>query len=464
MNPDSLNSHSDELEEPQYEHCTGTRNACKLCTPLGACLVFRGIEGTIPFLHGSQGCSTYIRRYLISHFREPIDIAASNFSEESAVFGGASNFKTGVSNVVRQYQPKMVAVATTCLSETIGEDMDGIFHDYMKESWVEGHPHLIKVSTPSYKGTHIDGFHAAVRATVAALAVSGERTSRINLFPGMVSAADLRHFKEILADFELPLTLLPDYSESMDGETWAGYEKLQSGGTPIEDIFATGSSKISIEFGRSLANFSTAGRFLEDRFQVPNRLLGLPIGLRETDAFLHLLSRASGKPIPLKYAKERGRLVDSLIDGHKYVFEKRAIVYGEEDLVVGLASFLAETGIIPVLCASGGKSGRLAASLREAIPTLDERTQIREGVDFAEIGELAETLSPDILVGNSKGYSLARRLRIPLIRVGFPIHDRIGGQRVLHIGYRGAQQLYDTVVNTLLEVKQNTSTVGYSYL
>lgn len=453
-----------ELDEPQHKHCTATTNACKLCTPLGACLVFRGIEGTIPFLHGSQGCSTYIRRYLISHFREPIDIAASNFSEESAIFGGASNFKAGVRNVVAQYQPKMVAVATTCLSETIGEDMDRMFHDYLKESWFEGHPHLIKVSTPSYSGTHIDGFHAAVRATVAALALPGERTTRVNLFPGMVSAADLRHLQEITADFDLPCTLLPDYSESMDGETWSDYEKLQSGGTPIADIHASGSAQASIEFGRTLVDFKTAGRFLLERFNVPNHRLGLPIGILETDAFFAALETLSGKETPIQYTKERGRLVDAIIDGHKYVFEKRVIVYGEEDLVIGLTSFLAEIGILPVLCASGGKSGHLEESLRAVIPGLDERTQIREGIDFAEIGELAASLQPDLLIGNSKGYSLARKLGIPLVRVGFPIHDRIGGQRVLHLGYRGAQMLYDAIVNSLLDVKQTSSPVGYSYL
>ena len=43
---------------------TATQNACKLCNPLGACLAFRGIESCVPFLHGSQGCATYIRRYL----------------------------------------------------------------------------------------------------------------------------------------------------------------------------------------------------------------------------------------------------------------------------------------------------------------------------------------------------------------------------------------------------------------
>lgn len=453
-----------ELDEPRHKHCAATRNACKLCTPLGACLVFRGIEGTIPFLHGSQGCSTYIRRYLISHFREPIDIAASNFSEESAIFGGASNFKTGVQNVIRQYEPKMVAVATTCLSETIGEDMDRMFFDYLREYWMEGHPHLIKVSTPSYSGTHIDGFHAAVREAVAGLATPGERTQRVNVFPGFVSAGDLRHLKEILAEFGLPLTLLPDYSESMDGETWSTYEKLQSGGTPIADIQASGSAQLSIEFGRTLSGFKTAGKFLNERFNVPVQLLGLPIGIRETDAFIEVLEIASGRTMPASYRKERGRLVDALIDGHKYVFEKRALVYGEEDFVVGLASFLSEIGIIPVLCASGGKSGKLAASLRAAIPTLDERTEIREGFDFAEMGELAASLKPDILIGNSKGYGMARQLGIPIVRVGFPIHDRIGGQRILHLGYRGAQQLFDLIVNTLLEVKQESSDVGYSYL
>jgi nitrogenase molybdenum-iron protein NifN len=35
---------------------------------------------------------------------------------------------------------------------------------------------------------------------------------------------------------------------------------------------------------------------------------------------------------------------------------------------------------------------------------------------------------------------------------------------VLHLGYRGAQELYDRIVNALLEVKQDNSEVGYAYL
>ena len=445
------------------------RNACKLCTPLGACLAFRGVEGAAPLLHGSQGCSTYIRRYLISHFREPIDIASSNFSEDTAVFGGAANFKAAVKNLHRQYEPELIAVATTCLAETIGEDMNRLFYEYMAENWEEGHPQMLHVSTPSYRGTHMDGFHAAVRGIVEALATTGSRARRINLFPGMVSTADLRHLKEILTDFSLPCTLLPDYSQTMDGEGWSEYETLPTGGTPMKAIAACGSSQLSIEFGHTLDRTKTAGEFLQERFHVPRRLLGLPIGIRETDAFFELLGVASGHTIPSRYQQERGRFVDSLVDGHKYVFGKRAVVYGEEDLVVGLVAFLLEIGVEPVLCASGGESGRLAQAIetvRATIPTRKSsaKMEIRGGVDFVDIREQAEALKPDFLIGNSKGYSIARRLNVPLVRVGFPIHDRLGGQRILHLGYRGAQQLFDTIVNTLMERKQEDSEVGYSYL
>jgi len=177
-----------------------------------------------------------------------------------------------------------------------------------------------------------------------------------------------------------------------------------------------------------------------------------------------LLAKLSGRTTPSEFQAQRGRLVDSLIDAHKYVFEKRAVVYGEEDLVIGLTAFLCEIGVTPVLCATGGRSGRFATSLSAAAPDLPKESMIRDGFDFAEIAEVAPELKPDFLLGSSKGYSLARKLDVPLVRIGFPIHDRIGGQRVLHLGYRGAQELFDRIVNALLEVKQEQSPIGYSYL
>ena len=443
-----------------------TSNACKQCSPLGASFVFRGIERSIPLLHGSQGCSTYIRRYLISHFNEPVDIACSNFTEETAVFGGGANLKLAVENIIKQYNPELIGIATTCLSETIGEDVPMILKGYNKKNFDENFPEIVSVSTPSFSGTHIDGFHSAVRAVVDSIAVKKKiNTKQINIFPGMLSPGDLRHLKEIVSDFSTDYAMLPDYSDTFDGPLWTEYQEIPEGGTKIEKIASMGDAVASIEFGKILAGEESAGKLLESRFNVPCHSLGLPIGINETDAFLKALETITEKPVPEKYIQERGRLIDSYADGHKYVFEARAVVYGEEDLVIGLASFLSEIGIIPIICASGGESGLLRQKILDIIPDAEKiGIRIIEGADFVEIGEEAKKTDPDFFIGNSKGYRIARDMKKPLIRVGFPIHDRLGGARIIHVGYRGAQQLFDTISNTIIATSQEASPVGYTYM
>lgn len=449
-----------------------TTNACKLCKPLGACLAFRGIEGAIPFLHGSQGCATYMRRYIISHFREPMDIASSSLGEKHAVYGGEANLKLGLRNVMRKYEPKLIGIATTCLTETIGDDVPMILRSNQKESHGresgEALPMVVHVSTPSYSGTHMEGFHAAVRAVVdqVTVAVEGPRLeNRLNLLPGFVSPADIRYLKEIIEDFQLQAILLPDISETMDGPALEDYQRLPEGGTPIEAIMDMGRSGATLEFGRTMDEGRTAGHLLQKRFGLPLHALGTPIGLRETDRFMKILEYTAKRGIPRKVHLERGRLVDSYVDAHKYVFDKKAVVYGEEDLVVGLTAFLIEIGVHPVLCASGGQSGRLEEAIRAVTEgLLPEPPLVREGMDFYEIAQEAEALEPDLLIGHSKGYQLARKRKTPLVRVGFPIHDRFGGQRMLHLGYRGTQNLLDLIVNTLIEKKQEDSPIGYGYM
>ncbi len=460
-------------------HYIATTNACKLCTPLGAALAFQGIEGAIPFLHGSQGCATYMRRYVISHYREPIDIASSSLGEKHAVYGGGPNLKQGIRNVMKKYHPTVIGIATTCLTETIGDDVPMILLELKKDmdGSAEGPalPLLVPVSTPSYSGTQADGFRAAIRSVVATLADDATPHGGINLFPGLVSPTDTRYLKEVLRDFGMECAILPDLSDRLDAPAVDHYEKLPPGGTPIDAIRKMGGAMAAIEFGRTLSDSetgnggrieaTTAGLLLAERFKQPRYLLGLPIGLRESDAFFDLLEEISERETPEEHAKERGRLVDAYVDGHKYVFGKRAVLYGEEDLVVGLAAFLTEIGIKPVLCASGGKSGRFEKAVKAVTDgILDEPPKVLEGVDFHQIGQLSESLAPDLLIGHSKGYSLAKRLNIPLIRVGFPIHDRFGGQRLRHIGYRGTQELLDRIVNAILERNQESSPIGYGYL
>jgi len=467
---------------------TSTRNACKLCAPLGASVVFKGIEHCIPVIHGAQGCATYIRRYMISHYKEPVDIASTNFSEVTTIFGGAKNLDTAIDNIIKQYNPGVIGIASACLSETIGEDIPKMLSEYRKANEGKSLPVLIHTSTPSYNGSHIDGFHETVLSTVAALAEQKAPDSQhINIFPGFISPEDIRHLKEILIAFGLDYVLFPDYSDTLDNPNWSEYQIIPEGGTSVENLRRTGSAKASIEFGYVLNagktknngsstdkampclpnnhhHSTTAGSWLEQNFNIPLIRLGLPIGIKETDRFFKALEELTGRATPEGQDRLRGRLIDAYVDGHKYLFGKRAIVYGEEDLVIGLVSFLEEIGIDTVLVASGGESGLLKKEIAHIAGNRSGNIIAINGMDFETINEMAEDLRPDLMIGSSKGYYIARRLGIPLVRVGFPVHDRMGGQRLLHLCYEGTLRLFDQITNALIEYKQEHSPIGYKYI
>lgn len=452
------------ISKSECDAYTSTRNACKLCAPLGACLAFRGIEGAVPFLHGSQGCSTYIRRYMISHFKEPMDVACSNFGETTAIFGGKENLRIGLANVIRQYQPSLIGIATTCLAETIGDDVPMFLHEIRRELAGLNAPRIVHVSTPSYAGSHDEGYRAAVRALVDQLAEASPAGQHVNLFPGMVSPADLRYLKRLFMDFGLDVSCIPDYSDTLDGPVWEDYHRVPEGGTAIDRVQAAGSAQASIELGGTCRPKLSAGTLLDERFRIPNHLMPLPIGVCLTDQLVETLETITGCPLPKEHAAERGRLIDAIVDAHKYVVGKLAVVYGEPDLVVGLAGMLAEIGILPVICATGSDTGKLAEQVAAVAPDMASDIRVLENIDFLSIEEHCRSLKVDLVIGSSKGYKLSQSIGAPLVRVGFPIHDRIGGSRLLHLGYRGAQQLFDRITNALIEAKQSASPIGYTYM
>jgi len=443
---------------------TATRNPCKLCAPLGAAVVYQGVEGCLPILHGSQGCSTYIRRYFINHFREPVDIASSNFSESAAIFGGQSNLIQALENVLQQYHPEVIGLATTCLSETIGDNVSLILNEFRKKHAGETLPDIIYTSTPSYSGTHMDGFHAAVLSFIKYFAREGQRSDRILVLSNFISPEDIRFLKQVLEDFGIDGIIFPDYSDTFDGETWESYRRIPEGGTTRRQLQSLGQCRHCLEFGASLEGTVSGAGYLEKSFGVERHGLNLPIGINLTDRFFEMLSVITGRDIPLKYLKQRGRLIDGYADAHKYVFGKKAAVFGEEDFVIALAHFLFEIGVVPALCATGSRTGTLRREIEMLSREYGQSVIVREGADFEDVASDMELIAPDFLMGNSKGYALSRKIKVPLIRVGFPIHDRVGGQRILHLGYQGTQSLFDHLVNTLIAHEQEKSCVGYTFM
>ncbi len=432
--------------------CSATVNPCSMCMPMGSVFVFRGIEGCMPLFHGSQGCSTYMRLYLAHHFREPVDIASSALSEKGAVYGGAANLLQGLKNVIAGYGPKAVGIATTCLAETIGDDVPQIIREFGREPEAK-EVTIFNVSTPSYKASHEEGYRAALKAVVQSLAKRSKPNGKINLLLGsIVSPSDVRYLKRLLGDWGQGYILLPDISESFDAPFSPDFPRIPAGGTSLGEIRDTGSSAATVTIG-ACADGKEAGDYLQEEFDVPHFALPLPLGLESTDMFVGRLEELTGLALPEEYEKERGRLLDTMVDAHKHLAEVRTCVYGDTEMVLGLSRLMKELGMSPQILATGTASPNFDRLARELAPA----AKVITGADFSQIEVEVAARDVELMVGPFTGRQTARAKERPLLRVGFPNHDRFGAARQLVLGYEGAGRLVDAMANALIEEKERRS-------
>ncbi|HIE31310.1 MAG TPA: nitrogenase associated protein N, partial [Methanosarcinales archaeon] len=328
-----------------------------MCQPMGSVLAFKGIENSIVLMHGSQGCSTYMRLHLTHHFREPVDIASSSLSERGAVYGGGENLKKGLRNVISGYRPKVIGVASTCMAETIGDDIPGIIREFKEEEGIgddiSNDITIIPVSTPSYSDSSMNGYIKAIDAitrqfTGDAIDTDKVPGGRVNIILAEnISPADVRELREVATDMIGSHILLPDISDTFDAPIRETLPEIACGGTSVTDIADMVNSDASIGLGVTSSNLAV--EYLEAVHGVTGYNVPLPIGLGNTDRFFDTLTQITGCEMPEKYQSERGRLLDAMVDVHKYLYGVRAAVYGDPDTVAGMVSLMLELGMHPVL-------------------------------------------------------------------------------------------------------------------
>lgn len=432
-------------------------NPCKMCMPMGAVSALCGIKGCMSILHGSQGCATYIRRHMATHYNEPVDIASSSLTEQGTVFGGEENLIKGLENLIELYNPEVIGIATTCLAETIGEDIGA-----MVKKFHVSHPNetvkIINVSSAGYGGTQYEGFFKALRAVVEQTEMNTTQNGYINIITPMISPADTRWLKKLLDSASVNYILLPDLSENLDGGLVSKYDRLKKGGTSLEDIKKMAGAKLTIELSEFISDESSPAVYLNKEYGVPFVRTALPVGLRDTDSFLKLLTE-NGAELPLETLNERERYLDAMIDSHKYCADGRAVIFGEPDFVYSMTRLCCENGTIPVVVSSGSVCPELKKKLEGEIkPVADsmfvEKTVITDDSDFDIIESFTKELGGNIMIGSSDGRRISHRLEIDLIRCAFPIHDRVGGQRVRMLGYDGSLNILDQLANSLLGKKE----------
>jgi nitrogenase molybdenum-iron protein NifN len=421
--------------------------------PMGGALAIKGLEKSITLMHSSQGCSTYIRRHIAQHFNEPMDIASSSLTEEATVYGGGNKLKTAITNVIKVYNPKTIGITTSCLAETIGEDIERIVSEYIVENNLKDKINIFYSGTPGYGGTENEGYYYTLRKIVENYVKPSEHHNKINIITGyFLSPAEIREIKNILKIFGVEAIILPDYSETLDAPYYGKkYKRIPNGGTKITDIEKMSGSIATIELGVLLDEKKSPGKYIEDIFGVKLYNLPLPIGLKNSDKFIKLISKIFNIKIPKEIIKERKRYIDGMVDSHKYNGEGRATIYGAPEMVYSLAKLCDENGIKPVIIATGSENKLLQEKLEKELKY--KNTKFLIDTDFETIGKYSKEKNANIALGSSDGKYLTESYGIPLIRTGFHVHDRVGAQRENRLFYRESMNFLDKITNCLLENK-----------
>ena len=416
-------------------------NPLKQSQPLGAALAFLGVQGAIPLFHGSQGCTAFAKVLLVGHFQESIPLATTAMGEVSTVLGGDENVEIGIMTVIEKSQPEMVGLFTTALTETRGDDMDGILRQFHKD-----HPEvkipIVLAATPDFKGSLQDGFAAAVESLVRSLPEPGEvNPKQVTLLCSSAFApGDIEELKEIVESFDLRAIAVPDLSTSLDGHLEdADYYTTSTGGTTIQQLREVGRSALTLTLGASMAE---AAEILTERFGTPSVSFEQLSGLSAVDRFLQILAAFSGQPVPVKYQRQRRQLQDAMLDTHFYFGRKRVAIALEPDLLYNVAWWLHSTGAEIQAAVTSTKS-----PLLKSLPV--EQVYIGDYEDFEELATGA-----DLLITNSKARPLARRLGTPLYLHGFPMLEQLGNGQRCTVGYRGTMTLLFDIGNLLLQADE----------
>jgi len=422
-------------------------NPAKTCQPIGAMYAALGIHRCLPHSHGSQGCCSYHRMHLTRHYRDPIVASTSSFTEGACVFGGKANLSKGLQNVFAIYDPDIVAVNTTCLSETIGDDIGEI----IRSTEIPEGKVVIHANTPSYAGSHVTGFANMVKAMVTYLAEPGEdKNNTLNIIPGFVEPSDMRELKRMLALMGTPHILFPDTGGVVNAPMTGRYEMYPGGGVSIDDLKKTGSSKATIALG-SFASRDGAYE-LEKKCDVPSTVLKLPIGIKAADAFIMAVLSHTGGEVPTELEFERGQLVDLMVDVHSHYHGKKAAIFGDPDTVIAMTEFVLSLGMEPthILTGTPGKEFEkdIEDICREGKYT---PANVKSSGDLMEMHQWIMNEPVDILIGNTYGKYIARAENIPLVRIGFPILDRVGHSFFPTLGYMGAIRLIEKISTAFLD-------------
>ena len=207
---------------------------------------------------------------------------------------------------------------------------------------------LFPIHSPSFIGSMVSGYDVAVKDFVSHFAKKDIPNGKLNLITGWVNPGDVTALKHLLAEMQVEATVLFEI-ETFDSPLMPDGNTSLTATPPVEDLIGTANALGTIALNRYEGG--KAAEYLDNEFEIPTIIGPTPIGIRNTDTFLQNVKKLTGKPIPQSLVRERGIAIDALTDlTHMFFADKKVAIYGNPDLVIGLAEFCLDLEMKPCSC------------------------------------------------------------------------------------------------------------------
>lgn len=412
------------------------RNGCLL---QGAVSVLKAINGVVPIIHSTAGCSVqekYIANVSNGHAADNFTIACTNIIEKQIIFGGSSRLREQIKNTVKVLEGDLYVVVSGCAAEIVGDDIGAM----TKEAAEQGYP-VINISTPGFKGHSFDAYAKVTKGIIDGLSKGNVRESSPN--------------KELVNLFGISSGLDPYWEGNLEelhsllGNAGLEANSLFGYGSSVENWKRIGDAGLNVVFsGRGLE----IAHYLEEKYGTPYLYLEeLQPGLKGIEEILDKLAavyESKKETIEKIKRQEKNKYLYYLAKlapyYYKHHLQKEAVLVGPS-YAASIGKFLEESfgQIIRSVIITDNATDRE----KELISgKFGKDTEIYYSEDGKKIEEKIRAVSPEIILGSQLEKNIAKELDIPILYISLPTDEKIILDKSL-FGVRGSLDFLEEYSN-----------------
>ncbi|TYQ17918.1 UNVERIFIED_CONTAM: nitrogenase molybdenum-iron protein beta chain [Acetivibrio alkalicellulosi] len=408
------------------------------CGILGVSHVIAQIANSSVVIHGPKGCVYPAYEASINY---PLNINYTEMCEKSTVFGGENDVSEKIVDEFYENRPDLMAVVTTCSSEIIGDDIDGLIK-------LANLPiPVIRIDGGGFLNTQTSGMNMAMKALIEMLCENIDNSYPIvNLIsPICISSSwqeDMKYLSNLLNEFGIKAR--PLFCNAT-----------------VEDIRNYGRACLNVVICSPIGQ--DAAEYMHKKYEIPYITLPYPLGLEKTEFFIKsILKAVQNKKDISSLLEEKRAIIKSRFNSgmgkvnsfrhFEYIKKLKKMIVGTPEIALAFLSIIVnefedkiDTVIVKDLEVDDAEV--IKAKLKEVSPL----TEVIITDDNQIVKESIQSCKPQVLFGSDTEYYFAKELYEPAyINICYPGAREICFNRYPVVGYEGTLYFFEKWYNKII--------------